>query len=674
MAKFVNVLQPNMFAAEQPRRAAVPRPPVKPAVVDLSHAIEPPPPLNGEKRIILNAETTGLKWWASDRPCGWSYFLPESGRKGYLPIRHGGGNLPIERVQDWLRDIRGMHVENQNTRFDLHMSREDGVDLVEGTGNTFGDCAHYAALLDDNRARFSLDILSKDYLGWDVTAAEDPLGKLPPGVESEADWHAQPSWVVAPYAIRNVEQVQRLIDDVFLPQIDDEDLFEVLGLEQDIIPVVVEMEKNGTYLDTDLLYEWQKKATSEMEQSLFRIHQLTGLEISSPDSSKDIAKLFKARGIPITQFTEHGAPSFTDAVLRSIDDECVIALRKAGQLADLKSKYLDKYAEGMRSSDGWLRFNLHQLRYSHGESDMGTVSGRFSASGDRGMRPDGLGTGGYNPQQVVAVEKQLERGWCSDYVVRKLFKMNFAADMMQIEYRLFANLANAHQVYHDRAAFKKDAKGKIMWIAGPLADFHAAIAEHLQKVNPALNRKLVKNINFATIYGAGLLKFTMMIGLITEAVYESLLAQYNGRPSVQQLLNSPYREAFKQSLDIRKAYDSVLTGVHALLDLASRTAKNRGYVRTLMGRRARLLGRFHSALNRIIQGGAADVNKRYLVEAYKHRKELGLIMRLTVHDELAGTLMGPLGPMKKLLNTQLFDLKVPVLWDCNMGANWAACK
>jgi DNA polymerase I-like protein with 3'-5' exonuclease and polymerase domains len=113
-----------------------------------------------------------------------------------------------------------------------------------------------------------------------------------------------------------------------------------------------------------------------------------------------------------------------------------------------------------------------------------------------------------------------------------------------------------------------------------------------------------------------------------------------------------------------------------LLRLASSTAEKRGFVRTITGRRARLTGRFHSALNRIIQGGAADINKRVLVETYKRRKELGLTMRLTVHDEVCADLHDEANKpaVERVLNTQYFDLKVPILWDAHTGPNWAACK
>lgn len=617
------------------------------------------PELRGEKRIVLNCETNGLGWWRGDKPIGWAYSLPESGRKGYLPIRHESGqNLPVEQVRNWLIAIRGMDVENTNTKFDLHMSREDGADLVENTGNRFMDASHLAAMLDDNRMRFNLDQLSKDYLDWDVEL--DGLGKIPSQIEGEKEFRYLDQSRVAPYAIRNVEQVRRLVDKL-RPQITDEGMDECFELERDVIPVVVEMEKNGVYLDMDLLHQWQGDARAQMERLIDEVGMSCGFSIESPDSSKDLERVFNKLGLPIVR-TEHGNPSFTGGYLKSLKHPTVDKLVVAGELSDLLSKYLDKYAKTVRN-DGWLRFQLHQLRSvadPNSDDQKGTVSGRFSAAGDR--------EGGFNPQQVVAVEKQLERGWCSDYVVRRLFKLNFAADMMQVEYRLFAHYAKMDALFHERPRYIMD-KGKLVWVAGPLADFHAATAMLLQRVNPALNRKLVKNTNFANIYGAGLIKFAYMIGEIDERTYKELRARQQARDWSYK--DDPRLEKPKR---IKADYDKMFPNVAPMLKAAREATETRGWVRDLVGRRARPIHNPNSSLNRVIQGGAASINKRVLVEAYKERKRLALTMRLTVHDELAGSLDGPVGPVKKLLNQQYFDLRAPILWDAKMGNNWAECK
>jgi DNA polymerase I-like protein with 3'-5' exonuclease and polymerase domains len=642
---------------------------------------EPPPDLRGERAVILNAETSGLRWWDEDRPIGWAYLFPESGRRGYLPVRHRvGPNLPIEQVTNWLRGLRGLRVENINTKFDLHMARADGADLVE-QGCTFGDVAHRAALLDDHRMRFNLDQLAADILGWNVEAT--PLGKLPPGLESEKEFQHLHAGLVAPYAVRNVEQVEALVR-AFAPQIEAEELGEVLALEEQIIPVVVEIEKNGCYIDLELLTQWHQQAQEQRERLLWDIYQQTGVLLDSASSGPQLQKLFTALKIPFDSLprTPKNQPSFTGIALGNIKHPVVEQLVQIRHLTDFISDYSGKYIRAARA-DGWLRTNLHQLRAMKGDGDeagaRGAVSGRFSSAGDK--------EGGYNQQQVVSVDKQLERGWCPDFPVRRAFlpgspeerRANptlrwFAADAKQIEYRLFAHYTNSPKIigaYHAPPPYKfVQVKGKDVPVTGPDADYHVVVQLMLETVWPDIGRKRTKNTNFAKIYGAGLVKFAYMLGMITEAQFQELYPLGKDAWSRSELI-----EAKK----LNDQYNQMFPEVQPLLRKASRTAEERGYVLTLLKRRARFGDRnmrYHSALNRIIQGGAADVNKRVLVEVYRHRKELEITLRTTVHDEVGGDLHNPEQAARLLgvLNYQYFDLRVPILWDLGYGANWADAK
>lgn len=648
-----------------------------------------PPELRGEPRIILNAETQGLKWWAGDRPVGWSYYLPESGRTGYLPVRHEASeNLPLERVQRWMRaELPGKIIDNINTKFDGHHSREDGVDWAEQLGCSLRDVQHAAALLDDHRFRFSLDQLSLDLLGWDVE--RDAIGKIPRGIHDESEFGKLPAWEVAPYAVRNAVQVHRL-NELLSPQILAEDLGRVLQLESDLIPVVMDIERNGCYLDVELMNTWLRSVQTDLERELYSIFLQTGVRVNSPRSPKDAARVFTCSGITDYPRTETGLITLTDGYLKTVSTPAVQALRKAIQLQSVQSK-LQKYQLAMRAGDGWIRHNLHQLRIGHSEGDkQGAKSGRFSAAGDKSIKPDGLGSGGYNPQQLVAVEKQTERGWNSEYVVRRLWLPGspserrdnpalrwMAADAMQIEYRLFAHYAQMHQPFFDEPC-QKMIGGKNVWISGPLADFHALVSELLLPINPLLNRKLVKNINFAMIYGAGLLKFAFMIGMITEQEYNHLawMLQEAGRDWSQRNRILDGNEGVQRAKGVRDAYLEMFPRVPLLLKLASKTAEERGWVSTICGRRARLLDGFHAALNRVIQGGAADINKLVLLAVYRERKRLGLTMLVTVHDEIGAGMADPRleDEVLKVLNTQQVEVRAPILWDVGVGRNWAEAK
>ena len=98
----------------------------------------------------------------------------------------------------------------------------------------------------------------------------------------------------------------------------------------------------------------------------------------------------------------------------------------------------------------------------------------------------------------------------------------------------------------------------------------------------------------------------------------------------------------------------------------------------MVGRRSRFPTNYKTyiGLNRVLQGTGADVMKRKLKELHDARKETGFVMRITNHDAVLGDATQPdtLAKVAEVLNRQSFPLKVPILWKCGTGANWAECK
>jgi DNA polymerase-1 len=174
--------------------------------------------------------------------------------------------------------------------------------------------------------------------------------------------------------------------------------------------------------------------------------------------------------------------------------------------------------------------------------------------------------------------------------------------------------------------------------------------ELVRQVKKDIQRKRTKDLNFAFIFGAG-------------------------RGKISEMLELPRIES-DQLVD---AYNRMFPEVPVLLRKASELAKVRGYVRTVLGRRARFPNgeRAHKSLNSVIQGSAADVMKTKLVELHRERKNTGFTLRYTVHDEVDGDVPNEESAKKvtEVLNSQSFpDLKVPILWDVQTGSNWAECK
>lgn len=573
-----------------------------------------PPSLAGVNELELDVETTGLKWWESDRPIGVAVRTPD-GICRYLPFGHRvGGNLPEDTVKRWAsRELRDKHIVGLNTKFDVHMLREWGCDLEE-QGCTVTDVSHHAALLDDSRRRgFGLDDLANEHLGMGKVQGLD--------VTHLKDYHAGD---VAPYAERDVELTGRL-KEKFRPLLEDESLLPVMHLEDSVIFAVCEMERNGCPLDLDLLKKWKIESEQLYNRTAWDISETIGFSVN-PNSSFDMERLFLNRGVEIEYFTEAGRPSFEDEVLAGITDEIVIKARGARKLASLRSKYILKYWETAKH-DALLRFALHQLRADEG----GTITGRFSSSA---MKLNGEVVGA-NIQQVMTAEKQIEQG--DKYVIRQLFVpkngLFLSADAAQIEFRIFVELARSPKLMEEYA---KD----------PHVSFHLIVWDMVKQFTQEIAYKQVKNLNFAKLYGAGVRKIAIMLGIDLDTA-----------------------EKFIQ------LYDAAFPDARRMLQKASKLAESRGYVKTLLGRRSRFPARerLHKALNGVIQGTAGDIMKRKLVELHKERKRTGFVMRATIHDEVIGDAPDTESAQRvgEVLNRQTTESVVPILWEVKTGKNWA---
>jgi DNA polymerase-1 len=589
-----------------------------------------PPDLSAYKRIYLDTETTG-KNPHKDSPVGIAV-ATEDMKKWYLPFLHAeGGNLDEKIVKRWAKkELVGKDLVFLNAKFDNAMFWRWGIDL-EAQENRLHDVSFMPALLNEYRRRFNLEELCQDFLG---------AGKDRGILKGEKAHIAQmPASVVGPYAETDAIRLKEL-EDVLVPKIKAEELDRVLSLEDSIIYAVCEMERNGALLDRPKLERWNEELQSKYTKIILEIYQAVGFRVN-PNSGDDMARLFRYLGIDPPQ-TIKGAPSFEGDYLATVQNELVQKALRARRFASLRSKYTKKYLDAI-GTDNILRFSLHQLRGDKEGSLKGTISGRFSCAAPS--------TGGANIQQVTKPDKQLKK-FGPGYLIRELFipepgKTWVSADASQIEFRLFAHYSDSKKLikaYQDN----------------PDVDFHQMVLEMVQRVNPDFIRSLAKNVNFAKVYGAG-------------------------EEKTAEMLSLPIHESNK----FVRAYDEEFPEVNILLHGATRLAMRRNYVKTILGRRARfnkptstdpvtrrlqeIMYKPHSALNRVLQGSAADILKIKTKEVYDNRKLLELTMRLSVHDEIDGDLANPekKNKMQELLNEQSIQFKVPLTWDIETGENWA---
>lgn len=605
-----------------------------------------PPPENLPHDIILNFETNGLDWVHGDEPVGVTIGTFD-GLRRYLPFAHrGGGNLDREVVIRYLQtEIRGKHIKNANTRFEVHMGKNINVDF-EAQGCTVSDIMHTAALLDDHRRKFALDVLAKDYLG---------------GVEVErVDERNMADYAAADVARRaeyQAELVARL-HEVMWPQVIEQELEKVHKIENDVIYAVCEMERNGSLLDLELLEQYHAECLKRHDELMWEVTHELGFPFEH--TATGWKRLLEHYSLPVPD-------SFAENVLNGYDHPLVRKAQRASQYASLNSKTFAAYKKNI-GPDGILRYDINQLRGDDG----GTVSGRFSIGYVQQVPNHDNHHAAFGEGDADAC-----KGQCPLFPRRIFIAADGAdyleSDAMQIEYRLFAHFAQNQEVLR---AYAED----------PLMSFHKKMWAMVKQYKPDMLYTHQKNFDFAKQYGAKIVKLAVMLGFITDREATEIRAQ--------KAWNDPKLALIKE---IDRAFGQAMPEVDLLLDKASHLAKtmcddycrrgdalhrqfkHRGYVKTITGRRSRFPDNYKTyiGLNRVLQGSGADIMKVKLAELHRERKQTGFLMRLTVHDAVGGDarMLETKKMVSEILNTQSFpELRVPILWSVNTGRSWADCK
>lgn len=611
---------------------------------DPDYVPDEPPDLTGIDEIVLNFATTGLNWRGGDRPCGVTVSTMDGKLSRFLPFafRHGG-NLDEEVVKRWARkQVRGKKIYGANLRFDMHQSREWGIDLEE-QGCTFSDIHHTAALLDDHRKKFAIDVLAADYLpDLPKVGRADEAGYAGYSTTGHHDHHAAE---VAEREHYTAALVWRL-RDVMYPQIAEQELGEIQQLEDEVIPAVVEMEKNGSPIDVELLEEYHRECHAEHERLLYEVSKECGFAFAhSPAGWK---RLLEHLGFKAMD-------SYSEAQLNKINHPLVKKGQLASQHASLASKTFDAYKRSI--IEGVLYYSINQLRGDEG----GTVSGRFSIEYVQQVPNQDNHTAVFgqkwNPRRLFTPK-------VGDYL---------EADAAQIEFRLFAHYANNPEI--------------LAWYArDPMMSFHKMTWERIKMYKPDMLYTDIKSFNFAGQYGARSIKLAVMMGYITEEEGDEIRRMKRWDDPRLTLIH-----------EIEAAYRKMLPEREPLLNRAAHLAKSecdeycrrndamhrefphRGFVKTLRGRRSRFPNNYKTyiGLNRVLQGTGADYMKKKCVALHRERKNTGFVMRITNHDATLGDAPTPetLPKVAAILAEQSYpELKAPIVWECHTGDSWAGCK
>tara|TARA_B100001245_G_scaffold173899_3_gene132336 strand:+ start:4477 stop:7272 length:2796 start_codon:yes stop_codon:yes gene_type:complete len=573
--------------------------------------------------FAFDTETTSLNYKEAEL-VGVS-FAVEAGKAAYVPLAHDYLDAPeqlnreavLAQLKPILEDKNQKKV-GQHMKYDAHVLMNHGIHLK---GVEF-DTMLESYVLDSVATKHDMDSLSLKYLGHKTIHFEEIAGKG----SKQLTFNQIALDQAGPYAAEDADITLRLHQTLWPQLAARKEQAKVLtDIEMKVMPVLFEMEENGTLIDADKLHEQSAQIEIRLQELEQEAHNCAG-QVFNLGSPKQLAEiLFEKQGLPVIKKTPKGAPSTAEEVLQELAEEYELPrliLENRG-LAKLKSTYTDKLPLMIAKSTGRVHTSYHQAV---------AATGRLSST-DPNL-------------QNIPVRSEEGRKIRQAFIAPEGYKL-VAADYSQIELRIMAHLSG------DEGLLKAFAEGM---------DIHRATAAEVFGVTPDEvsnnQRRSAKAINFGLIYGMS------AFGLAKQ-------------------LNIPRGEA----QEYVNLYFERYPGVREYMDSTRDKARDQGYVETLYGRRLYLPDikssngqrRQHAertAINAPMQGTAADIIKRAMIRVYDWLPGSGYDakMLMQVHDELVLEVREDQAETFAVeLTTQMqcaAVLDVPLVVDTGIGDNW----
>ncbi len=554
---------------------------------------------------------------------------------GYYPIRHeNGGNMAPERVFKWLKkQMATPHIPKlfHNATYDIGWLRAEGIP-VEGR---IIDTMIAAPLIDENRFTYSLDALGRDYLGERKNEKLLRAAAKNWGVDPKADMWRLPAKFVGQYAEQDAALTLRLWSH-FEAELQKNELSSIFELETSLIPLMLEMRARGVRVDVDKAELTKRQLAQREDEIKHEIKRQTGILVE-PWVATSVASVLDYYGLSCPKTENSKQPSITKAFLQACPHEVAGQILKLRELNKANNTFIDSILR--YEHNGRIHCEFNQLR----SDDGGTVTGRFSSSNP-------------NLQQIPARDPELKSAIRGLFVPEEGEKWG-SFDYSSQEPRLLVHYCSMLSDHNPSPAVDEIVAA---YQQGDV-DFHQMVADMA-----GISRKQAKTVNLGIMYGMG-------------------------RGKLANTLDITQDEA-KELLD---TYHSKVPFVKGLADMVSTRASKHGQVRTLLGRKCRFdmwepnsfgynkplsheeavkeygpgirRAFTYKALNKLIQGSAADQTKKAMADCFAE----GLIPLLTVHDELCFSISSEeqASRIKEIMETCV-PLRVPSKVDQELGDNW----
>jgi DNA polymerase I-like protein with 3'-5' exonuclease and polymerase domains len=609
----------------------------------------------------------------------------------YFPIRHKYKSQQIDPKLTW-RVLNKKLFQNPNIKKVFHNAMYDVCWIRAETGlmprGLLLDTMVAASLIDENRLRYSLDSLAKDYLQetkykYDLKEKSevspyfitDPMSNM----------HKLPYELVKDYAEQDVNLTLKLWN-LFEGKIkaplytndkgEVKSLSNIFNLETDLFPCLVEMRFKGVRIDVEKAKQVGIKLKKRSDNIIKIIKKRTGIKIDMWAAASIKKLLDKLKIKDYEETPKSKMPQLPKDYLQTHENRFLRFIAKARECDKAQNAFIEGLLKYVHK--GRIHAEINQIRSEF----KGTVTGRFSMSNPNLQQIPAKGLIGKKMRELFLPEEGHQWG---------------SFDYSQQEPRLVVHYALKNKL--PGADILGDAYNK-----DPATDFHKIVAEMA-----GITRTTAKTINLGLFYGMGKLKLAAQLnldkdearklfnnyhskvpfvrnlsqglqdfGVKTQLIYtlEDRFCRFNKWEPKDKKWNNKKRMftiTRKEGEEWIEKAVPILTREEAEKDYHSERAKS---IEASDPQLLEFEGRYqpaftYKALNKLIQGSAADTIKKAMVLLFK----AGIIPQIQIHDELCISIKNKEEAVKvKNIMENAVRLAVPNKVDYAVGLNWGNIK
>ena len=600
----------------------------------------------------------------------------------YFPLRHSDIFTDYKRDEKIWSVLNEKIFQNENITKVFHNAMYDVCWIRAVTGmkmkGRIVDTMIAASVINENRFKYSLDSLSKDYLNeekykydlqqktleWSGGTVKDPMTNM----------HKLPASIVKEYAKQDVNLTYKLwnlfnkkIDEVLYTKEDGDQKTcrQIFELETKLFLCLVDMKFKGVRIDVAKAIEFGRHLKKRREQILKAIESLTTVRVDiwAAASIKKLLDHLHIKDYKVTPKSK--MPQLPKDYLKTHSNKCLRMIAKAREYDKAANTFIDGLLEYVH--EGRIHADINQIRSDSG----GTVTGRFSMSNPNLQQIPAKGFIGKKMRELFIPEEGCK--WGS-------FDYSQQEPRIVVHYAIKLGLPGTEGLQDE---FDKDD-----------ADFHQIVADMAN-----ISRKQAKTINLGLFYGMGKIKLQKELGLDQKQARE-LFNEYHGRvPFVRQLSQELITFAKENRLlftlydrfcrfnkweTTNKEWNPEINRFNEVPLYTEEQAREAFKAEMLDKYKENKIDtnymdyfdRYYTpaftykALNRLIQGSAADMTKKAMVDLY----EKGIIPHIQIHDELCFSITDHEPELIKNTMEQTIPLEVKNKVDFESGPNWGTIR